>query len=126
MVILTGYNSARHVETLKDVARKFTKRRAIKVWALSEHEVVTDLGDPDDHEVRWETSILLYLRPDLVDMSQLSPDMSIDGEDPRKKISPDLGREIVEAIVDRIAGKVGEMLQDVDEEIQAPEGKPNA
>ena len=125
VVILTGHYGSRHLAALKGVGEKFGTGKEIRVWALAEYEVVTDLGYTGDHAAKWETSILMHLRPDLVDMGQLSSDPDeklegVSGEDPRAHASPEVGREIVEAIVERMAKRVTELLQGEGEE-EAPE-----
>ncbi len=54
-----------------------------------------------DHAGRNETSLMMHYRPELVDLSQLSPDravwpQAVLGEDPRLA-TPDFGRECMEA-----------------------------
>lgn len=121
VVILTGHYGSRHVAALKDVGEKFGKGKEIRVWVLPEYEVVTDLGYEGDHAAKWETSILMHLRPELVDMGQLSADLDeklegVGGDDPRVHASPEVGREIVEAIVARMAERVMDMLQRKEED----------
>ena len=115
VVILAGHYASRHVAALEEVVEKFAKGKEIRVWVLPEYEVVTDLGYKGDHAGKWETSILMHLRPEWVDMGQLSADLDeklegVNGEDPRVHASPELGREIVEAIVARTAESVMDML----------------
>ena len=121
MVILTGHYGSRHVAALKDVGEKFGKGKEIRVWVLPEYEVVTDLGYEGDHAAKWETSILMHLRPELVDMGQLSADLDeklegVGGDDPRVHASAEVGAEIVEAIVARMAERVMDMLQKKEED----------
>jgi len=108
------------VAVLEDVVEKFVQGKEIRVWVLPEYEVVTDLGYEGDHAGKWETSILMHLRPECVDMGQLSADLDeklegVGGDDPRVHASPEAGREIVEAIVARIAERVIDMLQGEEE-----------
>ncbi len=121
VVILTGHYGSRHLAALKGVGEKFGKGKEIRVWVLAEYEVVTDLGYTGDHAAKWETSILMHLRPDLVDMGQLSADLDeklegVGGDDPREHASPEVGQKIVEAIVERMAKRVTNLLQGKEEE----------
>ncbi|MCE5326767.1 MAG: creatininase family protein [Planctomycetaceae bacterium] len=55
-----------------------------------------------DHAAKLETSMLMYLTPGLVDLSQLSEadtfHLGVLGEDPLKTASADFGREILEGL----------------------------
>lgn len=58
-------------------------------------------GDSGDHAAAFETSMLLALRPELVDLAELDPDPAIApvgvlGEDPRDHATAHFGRRIVE------------------------------
>jgi creatinine amidohydrolase len=76
------------------------------------HEFIVDqakqLGAAiGDHGGRWETSVLLALRPDLVDLSRLSKGgkknpAGVDGEHPRKA-TPEFGRRCVHAMVQKMS-----------------------
>jgi hypothetical protein len=73
-----------------------------------------------DHAGRWETSLLMYLCPELVVMSRIPPEGALteDGqstasgaeEDARRYSSPELGKNIATAIVDSIGCKAQELL----------------
>ena len=81
-------------------------------------------GDKMDHAAHWETSILMYLRPELVDMSKIKNEVlttdlpgsdganeaGISGRDPRTDASPALGKKIVNRIADNIGKKAQELL----------------
>jgi creatinine amidohydrolase len=85
------------------------------VARLADYEPVTDLGYTGDHSAKWETSILMALRPDLVEMDRLptNPDeplWGVSGLDPRVHATPEVGHQIVEAIVTRIGARAMELL----------------
>ena len=66
-----------------------------------------------DHAARNETSLMMALRPDLVDLSRLSPDRSIwpqgvGGEDPRDS-TPEYGEACLAASLDLIGAKLAEL-----------------
>jgi creatinine amidohydrolase len=78
-----------------------------------------------DHAAKWETSDMLSLYPDLVDMSELGegplnldmkPPSGIHGLDPRKHASAELGRRNVELIADAIGRKARELLASLPED----------
>ena len=72
-----------------------------------------------DHAAKWETSNMMFLYPDLVDMSTLgdgplAPNMKppdgIGGQDPRKYASAALGRRNIELAAQAIGKKAKELL----------------
>jgi hypothetical protein len=96
-----------------------SSRGPLNIWAMADYETVTDLDYTGDHAAKWETSLLWYLRPDLVDMSQLPADRNeklwgVGGLDPRDHASQEVGREICEAIIDRVGQRALQMLAELD------------
>jgi creatinine amidohydrolase len=91
-------------------------RNEVVSWAATGYELVRDVyPDAGDHAGAWETSLLMALRPDLVDLSRLPADpktplVAVWGKDPRFHASEELGRRAVALIVERITAKVGELL----------------
>ncbi|RLF16914.1 MAG: hypothetical protein DRZ82_10310 [Thermoprotei archaeon] len=119
IVLLTGHYSREQVSAVKEVAEiceKITESvrpkgtPSVKIIALPEYELSLDLGYHGDHAAKWETSILLYLRPELVDMNKLTDLLGIDGEDPRKSASKELGEKVVNTIVKRLCELVKKAL----------------
>ena len=96
-------------------------------------------GDPDvgmDHAAKWETSILMALRPDLVDMSRIKDvdqkeiesgsGMNINGcgmsgKDPRIHASREIGEKAIDKISDKIGQKGQELLRSIN--WKSPENK---
>lgn len=93
--------------------RRDTKAHA---WAFTGYELVRDeFPDAGDHAAHWETSLLMALRGELVDMSQLPADpdaqlVGVGGKDPREYASAELGERAVQAIVDKVGAKVDELI----------------
>ena len=88
-----------------------------RAWACSGYELVRDeIPEAGDHAAAWETSLMLALRPDLVDLSRLPAEggpealIGVGGRDPRQHASEEFGRRGVTAIVKRIGEKVAQML----------------
>ncbi|MDD5687302.1 MAG: creatininase family protein [Elusimicrobia bacterium] len=87
-----------------------------KAWPCSGYELVRDvIPSAGDHAAAWETSLMMYLRPDLVDMTRLPKDLNVKligvhGRDPRKYASVKYGKKGVDAIVNRISEKVHKLL----------------
>ena len=77
-----------------------------------------------DHAAKWETSNMMFLYPDLVDMSELGdgpinldmkPPSGIGGQDPRKHASAKVGRRNVELAAEAIGRKAQELLASLPE-----------
>lgn len=107
-VAVTGHYGLEQVQVLKKSACDFMYKSSMIVAPMPEYEVAYEKGYRGDHAAKWETSILWALRPDLVDMSRLSKNLEeplegVMGEDPRVHASKDLGEDVVNHIVARIA-----------------------
>ena len=108
IITITGHYGMGQLRAVKKAALSQMYNGGAIVYAFPEYEVVADLGYHGDHAAKWETSILWALRPELVEMDRLPKDMSeplvgVGGQDPRTGASRKLGREIVKAMVERIA-----------------------
>ena len=108
-VAITGHYGFEQYYALKKAARDFMYKSNFLVAAMPEYEVAIEKGYKGDHAAKWETSILWALRPELVDMSRLSKNLSeplegVGGEDPRVHASRELGEEVVSHMVDRLSG----------------------
>ncbi len=94
--------------------------RPTKALALTGYELVRDeIPDAGDHAAKWETSLMMAMRPELVDMSRLPEDLEepligVGGTDPRKEASPAYGEKGVEAVVKAITGRAQELLATFD------------
>ncbi len=115
VVLMAGhYPLLRHARAATELYLLDGKSRA---WACTGYELVRDeIPDAGDHAAAWETSLMLALRPDLVDLSRLpagdDPDalIGVHGRDPRKFASREYGERGVEAIVRRVGEKVRSLL----------------
>lgn len=74
-------------------------------WAFTGFELVRDeIPDAGDHAGPWETSLMMALRPDLVDLSKAEGPCALPGlyEKVKAKSSVEFGRRILEAISRRV------------------------
>jgi len=78
-----------------------------------------------DHAAKWETSNMMFLYPDLVDMSKLGtgplaprmkPPDGIGGLDPRVHASAEVGRRNIELAAEAIGRKARELLESLPED----------
>lgn len=117
-VVMMGHYGAKHVEALREVAKEFTdKHPDVKGIFAPDPEFVADKGIKGDHAGAYETSLLMYFRPDLVDLNLLPKgreitikDDGIGGEDPRKSTGAE-GERIANLIVDEVVARVRRLMK---------------
>ena len=81
--------------------REFSKRHGMLAWAFVDYLLVRDLYEsPGDHAAGWETSHMLALHPDTVDLSQLPPKgdtlIGVGGHIPPHDATAEFGRQTFE------------------------------
>jgi len=92
-------------------------RGAATAWACTGYELVRDeIPHAGDHAAAWETSLMMVLRPELVDRSRLPEDMEEDligvsGRDPREHASTEYGEQGIAAIVKCVNEKIQQLLK---------------
>lgn len=103
-----------------DVARRFNELGRGTAVSIIGFDIVSDRFS-GDHAAKWETSLMLHLRPELVDLGQLDPDPSqipigVLGDDPRPGAakgggaSAEYGRAGMEAMVEELGERVRSAL----------------
>jgi creatinine amidohydrolase len=131
-VLLTGHYPGEQVDAVKQAADRLRLRHPeAKAWALPEYEAYPRERRAD-HAAKWETSILMALHPELVDMAQLAgaaapeapeatrtleemnapgPLHGILGQNPARYAHAALGEETVGAIVGNLVSWVEQALE---------------
>jgi len=134
IVLVTGHYPGEQVVAVKGAAQRFAQaHKDARIWALPEYEAYPQERRAD-HAAKWETSILMALRPELVNMSRLvgadaphAPDAThtleemnatgplhgILGQNPARYASLALGNETVNAIVDNLVSWVNKALAEL-------------
>jgi creatinine amidohydrolase len=100
-ILATGHTCREQRGLMRKIAQEY--QGAMQVYGTDDMEWANDLDFSSDHAAKWETSILWYLYPELVDIYQLPKDTDIPlegvgGDDPRLYASRELGRAAVRAI----------------------------
>lgn len=115
IVVMAGHYPLLH--HARAAVELYTLQARARAWACTGYELVRDeIPEAGDHAAAWETSLMLALRPDLVDLSRLPAEggpealIGVGGRDPRKHACVEFGRRGVEAIVRRIGEEVSELL----------------
>ncbi len=116
VVCLTGHYPRGQVTQLRHHAQKFMKKyKDFFVLGIPEYSLAAELGYDGDHAAKWETSILLSLFPDLMDVATLPGGLSyinrarqlgIEGGDPTLHASRELGDKVVAYIVQKLADAI--------------------
>lgn len=120
IVILMGHYGQVHVNAIKEVVSDFNESQEKSVaWAFADYEMTADEGFPAEHGARYETSYLMYFRPELVDLARLPKDRDIEvkldgigGPDPRNASAKD-GRDASIVLVKNAVPKISELLKQV-------------
>lgn len=123
IVIMMGHYGGEHIKALMHVVENWPRYRGrdsgMKIWAFPEYRVDPENPLPGGHAGAYETSLMMYLRPGLVDVSELPPEgevvgveagFGIGGKDPRQS-TREYGQELAETIVERIVAGVQERLR---------------
>lgn len=113
IVVCAGhYPLLDHARAAMSIFRQTARRRKHQPttgWVFTGYELVGDLfPKAGDHGGRWETSIMMALDPESVDLSMLPEETS--DADWVKDISAEFGRSAIEAIVSRVLERVDDML----------------
>jgi len=102
--MLSGHYGHNQQIVVREVAARMTERLLIPVLGVPEYWLALDGGYHGDHAGIGETSLMMYLHPELVAMDriQADPDYGAD-EKIAKGASVELGRKYAELIIDRLA-----------------------
>ena len=111
-ILTTGHTCGEQRDLMREIAGEYAG--AMRVYGTDDMEWSDDIGFTSDHAAKWETSILWYLRPELVDIYKLPKDTAVPlegvgGDDPRVYASRDLGKSAVGAIA-RDLSQLGKRL----------------
>lgn len=118
VVIINGHVTPGHEIVLMDVAEQAMRQHGFLVLVLHPVELVDE--EMLDHAALWESSLLMGLRSDLVDLEALgteplTPSVSgVIGRDPRGLASVSLGKTTLDLAVERITKAVLQLLRDRD------------
>ena len=104
IIILTGHYGAAQQIVVRETAVRMSRALGIPVLGTPEYWLALDVGYTGDHAAWGETSLMMHLFPDTVDLSRLGkpPYQGVGGRDPKESSAQD-GRRITETIVSRLA-----------------------
>jgi creatinine amidohydrolase len=104
VILLTGHYGAAQQVVVRDLAVRLSRSLGAPVLGTPEYFLALDAGYYGDHAAWGETSLMLYLDPDSVDLSRLGqpPHRGVGGRDPREATRAD-GEKLAETIIKRLA-----------------------
>ncbi len=104
IIMLTGHYGAAQQIVVRETAVRMSRALAIPVLGTPEYWLALDEGYTGDHAAWGETSLMMHLYPDTVDLSRLGdpPYRGVGGRDPKESSAED-GRRLTETIVSRLA-----------------------
>ena len=110
IIILTGHYGAAQQIVVRETAVRMSRALGIPVLGTPEYWLALDAGYTGDHAAWGETSLMMHLFPDTVDLSRLGkpPYQGVGGRDPKESSAED-GRKITETIVSRLASLAQKM-----------------
>jgi creatinine amidohydrolase len=105
IIILTGHYGAAQQIVVRETAVRMSRALGIPVLGTPEYMLAMDVDYTGDHGAWGETSLMMHLYPDTVDLSRLGapPHKGVGGRDPKTEASAEDGRVITETIVSRLA-----------------------
>ena len=116
---VSGHNIVEQIAMIEAALKPVVADGAAVGIGLWEMSLSRGPESDSDHAAKWETSNMLFLYPDLVDMAALGegplnldmkPPSGIGGLDPRKHASAAVGARNVELAADAIGAKARELL----------------
>lgn len=111
IIMLTGHYGAAQQIVVRETAVRMSRALAIPVLGTPEYLLALDVEYTGDHAAWGETSLMMHLYPDTVDLSRLGepPYQGVGGRDPKKEASAEDGRLLTDTIVSRLAVLAGKM-----------------
>jgi creatinine amidohydrolase len=122
---VSGHNVQGQIDMIDKALAPVTADKTVTGMGLWEITLSRGPESGTDHAAKWETSNMMFLYPDLVDISTLgdgplAPNMKppdgIGGQDPRKYASAALGHRNIELAAQAIGRKAQELLESLPED----------
>lgn len=104
IIILTGHYGAAQQIVVRETAVRMSRALAMPILGTPEYILAMDVGYTGDHAAWGETSLMMHLYPETVDLARLGdpPYKGVGGRDPKESSAKD-GRMITEKITSRLA-----------------------
>lgn len=111
IILLTGHYGAAQQIVIRQAAVHMSRALAVPVLGTPEYWLALDVGYGGDHAAWGETSLMMYLDPESVDLGQLgdAPHRGVGGRDPKKFATRADGQKLAETIIGRLANLAAQM-----------------
>jgi len=125
---VSGHNIEEQIEMINQALAPVTADGTVAGVGLWEVSLSMSAESDTDHAAKWETSNMMFLYPDLVDLSALGtgpikldmkPPDGIGGLDPRQHASAKVGERNLELAAEAIGRKARELLASLPEDQRA-------
>ncbi|MGI6706183.1 MAG: creatininase family protein [Clostridia bacterium] len=114
--LVIGHGHGPSTKAFSDRKQIFQEKYGLLTYNLWELGYEGEEGIQTDHAAANEASLVMALRPELVDMDMLSADsipIGVGGEDPRKAASAERGNELIEKNIRRISQKAKAIMSGI-------------
>ena len=131
IVLLTGHYGPYQVETITEAAQEYMAHSPVRIIAQPEYEGTDFSAFPcqPDHADKYETSLMMAVRPELVQMDKLTPVVQIPSDYPYREnawgyhspegpwkwsddlattATPELGERVMAVLLDHLSGLIEE------------------
>jgi creatinine amidohydrolase len=105
IILLTGHYGAAQQIIVREAAVRMTRILGVPILGTPEYILALDESYGGDHAAWGETSLMMHLYPESVDLSRLGdpPHQGVGGRDPKEFASAKDGRRLAEVISGRLA-----------------------
>ena len=121
IVLLTGHYPPTQIKMLRDACRSFNRQGGAISLGAPEMGFATDIEYFGDHAGMWESSIMLAIQPEWVDLSAMPGGLSTIerltrygtmGKDPTSEASAEKGRAAIDHIVTGLSDAVRRVMDE--------------
>jgi creatinine amidohydrolase len=111
VILLTGHYGAGQQICVRETAVRMTKILDRPVLGTPEYFLALDEEYYGDHAAFFETSLMMHLFPESVDLGELgeAPHQGVGGRDPKEHATAEDGKRMAEAIIARLSALAGQM-----------------
>lgn len=111
VIFLTGHYGAGQQIVVREAAVRMSRVLGVPILGTPEYLLALDEDYFGDHAAWGETSLMMYLDPPSVDLSQLGdpPHQGVGGRDPKEHASAEDGELLAKTIVGRLAALARQM-----------------
>ena len=117
--IVVAHGHGPSTSTFRDHIDEWGRSLGLRLFICWRDDESDGLGIQTDHAAANETSLMMALHPDLVQMANLPQDpdqwpLAVGGRDPRQHASPELGRKAIETQAERMADLLAKTLAELE------------